>query len=173
MHYMEGTETATLSATAAKGRFGVAYMRAVCSQAGVNFAETSPDEDVLAVDGTVGFAEGDVRVQVKCTGQFRIKGGSTASWEAKPEWREKWNRCLVPVYFVIVMLDPDEQVTWLHHHDTGTQLTAAAFWTRVNQTSEPGSVTVPKSQRLQAETLTLWRGDLVSGHLGLGSGASI
>ncbi|MBR7829262.1 DUF4365 domain-containing protein [Actinospica sp. MGRD01-02] len=168
-----GTETATLSATAAKGRFGVAYMRAVCSQAGVGFDETEPDGDVLAVDGTIWFAEGPVRVQLKCTGQFRIDGGTTASWEAKPEWREKWNRCLVPVYFVIVMLDPDEQAAWLRHHDTGTHLTAAAFWVRVNQTSESGSVTVPKSQRLHAETLTLWRDDVISGHLSSGSGVSI
>jgi hypothetical protein len=46
---------ATLDTNRAKSRFGVAYVRAVCSQAGVGFQETSPDEDVLAVDGNVEF----------------------------------------------------------------------------------------------------------------------
>ncbi|WP_103348897.1 hypothetical protein [Amycolatopsis sp. CA-128772] len=73
------TSVATLDANRAKSRFGVAYVRAVCSQAGVGFQETSPDEDVLAVDGCVEFEIAAARVQIKCTGQFRLKGGSTAT----------------------------------------------------------------------------------------------
>src|SRR5687768_16882211 len=94
---------ATLSANGSKARFGVAYVRAVCSQAGVGFKETSIDEDVLAIDGEIDFAVAAARVQIKCTGQFRINGGGdTATWPAEPAWWTKWHRSKVPVYFVVV-----------------------------------------------------------------------
>jgi Domain of unknown function (DUF4365) len=172
MQSMEGFQIATLSPTAAKGRFGVAYFRSVCGQAGVGFNETSADEDALAVDGTIEFSEGGARVQIKCTGQFRISGGSTATWQAEPEWRAKWKASLVPVYFVIVMLDPDKQETWLDHQETGTFQSAAAFWVRVNHLSETGGVTVPKSQRLSVDTFTLWRNDFLEGYSGTEPGRS-
>src|SRR5437764_2962434 len=70
---------ATLTANGAKARFGVAYLRAVCSHAGVGFQEVSVDEDVLAIDGMINFDLAEVRVQVKCTGGFRINGGKTAT----------------------------------------------------------------------------------------------
>jgi hypothetical protein len=55
---------ATLTPNGAKARFGVAYLRAICSHAGVGFTETSADEDVLAIDGSIEFELGSVRVQV-------------------------------------------------------------------------------------------------------------
>src|ERR1700754_1000947 len=125
-----GKGMATLDANRAKARFGVSYVRAVCSQAGVGFQETSPDEDVLAVDGNVDFEIAPARVQVKCTGQFRLKGGSTATWPIDESWRQRWKRSGVPVYFVLVIVDPDDQVSWLHHHDEATLHRAAAFWVR-------------------------------------------
>jgi hypothetical protein len=98
----------------AKARYGLAYLRSICSQAGVGFTETSPDEDVYAVDADVKFPEGTVSIQVKCTGGFRI-GGKSASWKIEPEWRDKWNRSKIPVYFVLVMLDPDSRPDWVTH----------------------------------------------------------
>lgn len=59
--------TPILSVSARKARYGVAYLRSVCAQAGVGLSETSADEDVLAIDCDVKFAEGVVGVQVKCT----------------------------------------------------------------------------------------------------------
>lgn len=38
-----------------KARYGAAYFRAICAQAGVAFTEASIDEDVMAVDGSVDF----------------------------------------------------------------------------------------------------------------------
>ncbi|WP_280316949.1 DUF4365 domain-containing protein [Nocardia wallacei] len=147
---------ATLDANGAKSRFGVAYVRAVCSQAGVGFQETSPDEDVLAVDGLVMFEATQVRLQVKCTGQFRIRGGSTATWPIDEAWRRRWNRSWHPVYFVLVIVDPDDQASWLHHHDDATLHRAAAFWVRVDTLPEGQNIAVPKTQRLTADTLPLW-----------------
>lgn len=150
------SDVATLDSNRAKSRFGIAYMRAVCSQAGVGFQETSPDEDVLAVDGTVELEIAPARVQVKCTGKFRIKGGATATWPVDESWRRHWTRSKLPVYFVLVIVDPDDQFSWLHHDDEATLHRAAAFWVRVDTLPEGENITVPKAQRLTADTLRLW-----------------
>jgi hypothetical protein len=150
----------TLTANGAKARFGIAHLRAVCSQAGVGCTETSPDEDVLAVDASVEFEPAAARVQVKCTGQFKISGGSTATWPAEVAWRDKWRKVRVPVYFVLVIVDPDDQLRWLHHHDEGTLHRAAAFWTRIDPLSQAAGIQVPKNQRLTADTLRQWAADV-------------
>ena len=153
-------QIATLDSNRAKARFGVAYFKAVCSQAGIGFSETPIDEDVLAVDGTLNFAEAPVMVQIKCTGQFRIAGGQTASWPAEASWREKWKKSRLPVYFVLVLVDPDEQTAWLDHRRADTLIRSAAYWTRVDQEAEGLRITVPKSQRLTSATFDLWYRDM-------------
>ncbi|MEV6527842.1 DUF4365 domain-containing protein [Longispora sp. NPDC051575] len=151
---------ATLGANSAKSRFGVAYLRSVCSQAGIGFDETSPDEDVLAVDGHLSFELCPVRVQVKCTGQFRINGGPTATWQTEPAWHRKWTRSGTPVYFVLVIVDPDDQKLWLDHSDQGTLQRAAAFWARVDTLPASSAITLSKQRRLTAATLLEWATDL-------------
>jgi hypothetical protein len=120
------------------------------------FQETSPDEDVLAVDGSVEFEIAPARLQVKCTGQFRLKGGPTATWPIDKSWRQRWKRSGLPVYFVLVIVDPDDQVSWLHHQDEATLHRAAAFWVRVDTLPDGQNIAVPKAQRLTADTLRLW-----------------
>ncbi|MBY8873732.1 DUF4365 domain-containing protein [Micromonospora sp. PLK6-60] len=148
-----------LPLNACKARYGVAYVRTVCSQAGVGFSETSPDEDYLAVDGLVSLPVAPVSVQIKCSSQFKIAGRS-ATWPAEVEWREKWQESLLPVYFVLVVLDVDDRADWLYHDETGTMHRAAGFWTRVDQQAGPGNINVPKTQRLTSETLDLWAKDV-------------
>jgi Domain of unknown function (DUF4365) len=155
---------APLTSNAAKARFGVAYLRAVCSQAGVAFVESSVDEDLMAFDGLIGFADVDVRVQVKCTGQFKIASSRTASWPADEHWWRKWRRAKNPVYFVLVVMDPDIQPGWLDHRSDGTLHRAAAFWARVDCAPAAASVVVPKDQRLTADTLQLWYTETLSGY---------
>lgn len=150
----------TLSTRGSKARFGVAYLRAICSHAGVGFTETSIDEDVLAIDGKIEFDIAEARVQVKCTGQFRIKGGETASWPTESSWWQKWRKSKIPVYFILLVVDPDRQPQWLDHRDDGTLYRAAAFWVRVDRMSEGTSIKVPKEQRLTAETLSEWAADV-------------
>jgi Domain of unknown function (DUF4365) len=159
-HLLPLDGVATLTPNGSKARFGIAYIRAVCSQAGVGFNETSVDEDVLAIDGEIVFETASVRVQVKCTGQFRIDGGDTATWQAETAWWNKWHKSKVPVYFVILVVDPDDQRRWLDHRSDGTMHHAAAFWARVDQMSEGPGITVPKKQRLTAHTLREWAADV-------------
>ncbi|HEU0238943.1 MAG TPA: DUF4365 domain-containing protein [Micromonosporaceae bacterium] len=153
-------DIATLGSNGAKARFGVAYVRAICSEAGVGFRETAPDEDVLAVDCHVEFAAAAARVQVKCTGQFRIDGGPTATWTTEDRWWRRWHKSRVPVYFVIVIVDPDVRPGWLDHQPIGTLYRAAAFWRRVDQLSTVTNLQVSKSQRLTVNTLHEWCADV-------------
>ena len=54
---------ATLS-NARQGRHGIAYFQNVCAQFGVGFDETPPDENVLAIEGTVQFPALPIRTHV-------------------------------------------------------------------------------------------------------------
>ncbi|MCC5479060.1 DUF4365 domain-containing protein [Streptomyces barringtoniae] len=154
----EGSESpsiATLSPNGAKGRFGVAYVRSIVSQAGVGFTETSPDEDVLAVDGSVDFAIAPARIQIKCSSRFSI-AGTTATWHSEFHWRERWSACALPVYFILVILDFDDRVDWIDHQLSGTHQKAAAFWVRVNRLGSDQKIHIPKSQRLTVDSLQVW-----------------
>ncbi|WP_157852453.1 DUF4365 domain-containing protein [Kitasatospora sp. NRRL B-11411] len=145
----------TLSPNTAIGRYGVSYVRSIVSQAGVGFNETSSDEDVLAIDATVEFDTAPARLQIKCTTGLTIAGRS-ASWKSDLIWREHWTQSLLPVYFVLVVLDEVERPRWIHHHEAGTDHRAAAFWTRVDQAEAGARIQVPKEQRLTADVLSIW-----------------
>ncbi|WP_226961289.1 MULTISPECIES: DUF4365 domain-containing protein [Streptomyces] len=151
----------TLDASAAKGRYGVAYVRSIFSQAAVGFNETSPDEDAIAVDGSLEFAIAAARVQVKCSSQFKIAGKS-ATWNSELHWRESWATSRVPVYFILVILEHNDASNWIQHHATGTDHKAAAFWVRVNEVTPSDKIVVPKTQRLTVETLTQWEKEVNS-----------
>lgn len=150
---------ASLSDNGRKARYGVSYVRAICSQAGVTMTETSPDEDVLAVDCQVHFEPGDVRVQVKCTSSWTI-GGASLTFPLEERWIRKWDRCRVPVYLVVVIVQPDPD-EWISHDDNGTLHKSAAFWVRVPKSPGP-SIEVPKDQRLTGRTLSAWYEDLIA-----------
>lgn len=123
-------------------------------------SENSPDEDVSAVDCGVEFAELSVRVQVKCTSGLTI-GGKTKSVPIEETWLEKWRESLVPVYLIVVIV-PKDVSDWLNHMDDGTMHRTAAFWGRVDREVTLPSVKIPKSQRLTADTLSLWHKDLLA-----------
>ncbi|MFG1885466.1 DUF4365 domain-containing protein [Micromonospora sp. NPDC049102] len=142
-----------------KARYGVTYVAAICSQAGVGFKEWPPDEDFLAIDADVRLRRGSVSVQVKCTSRFKIRGYS-ASWPAEVSWRRAWSECYNPVYFVLVIVDLPDPAGWLIHTDDGTHHRAAAFWARVDNMSDVGDIKIPKDQRLTTETLSQWAADL-------------
>lgn len=152
-----------LDLTARKGRFGVVYMRAIAGQAGCGFSETSPGEDTLAIDHTLDFPEGAVRVQVKTTAAAAIDDTAEhLSFSAQDAWIDKWARVRVPLYFVIVVV-PKVSDAWLSHDEAGTQLAGtAAFWVRLNASQFESSKTikVPRSQRVTLATIPAWHQDL-------------
>lgn len=157
--YALGLNVSWLPDNTAKSRFGVAYVRAVCSQAGVGFGETSPDEDLLAVDAEVKFREANAHVQIKCTSQYNLDQ-TPLRWSVTPEWRRKWEACLLPVYFVLVVLDTPARADWLTHPLDGTMYRAAAYWTRVNGTISSPSVQLERTRRLTIDTMNHWSLDV-------------
>jgi hypothetical protein len=147
---------APLATNIRKSRIGVAYVRSVCAQAGVGFAETSPDEDAIAVDGLVTFRQLEVRVQIKCTSKIAIDAES-ASWHIEPRWAQKWSESWLPVFLVLVIVDPQE-LRWLEHHAGHTVLRAAAYWGQVNDLQiRSQNLPVPKANRLTRETFLSWK----------------
>ncbi|MBO3663877.1 DUF4365 domain-containing protein [Microbacterium stercoris] len=151
-----------LDLNARKGRYGVVYMRAVAGQAGCGFTETSPGEDTLAIDYTLEFPEGAVRVQVKTSAQYQIDGDDDfLSFGVKDEWIAKWARTKLPIYFVIVVV-PNDSGSWLNHDITGTQMVrTAAYWVRLQpgQFATTKTIKIPRSQRVTSETLPQWHLD--------------
>lgn len=158
---------AMLADSARKARYGVAYLRSICAQAGVAMKETSPDEDVIAVDCDVDFVEAPVRVQVKCTSNFTV-GGKSASWPLEEGWLRKWEQSLVPVYFVLVIVKKDVNA-WLDHPATSTVHRSAAFWRRIRPGELGSTIAIPKAQRLTVATLAQWHADLLESFTGGGA----
>jgi hypothetical protein len=150
----------SLSLDGRKARYGLAYVRSICSQAGVPLLETEPDEDVLAVDCSIRFPQGDVRVQVKCTSRWMIAGRSL-TFPVEQEWVRKWDENFFPVYFVVVIVPKLAAKQWLRHDHNGTFHHTAAFWARLPHGEVGSSVLVPKDQRLMVSTISSWHQDLL------------
>lgn len=151
----------TLSPNGCKARYGVSYLQNICAQAGVGLVETRPDEDVLAVDCYVLFECAAVPVQVKCTSRVEV-GENPPRWPVEERWLRTWSKHVHPVYFVLVVVDSDRP-DWLQHHGKGTAHRAAAYWRRLRQEDQGSkSLTIPKRQRLRAETLATWHQELLA-----------
>lgn len=67
-----------------------------------------------------------------------------------------WNKCKIPVYFILVILEHHDRFNWVEHHSAGTDQQAAAFWVRVDSIGPTENVVIPKNQRLTIETLNQW-----------------
>jgi hypothetical protein len=139
----------------------VAYLRSICSQAGVMMSETEPDADVIAIDCTLNLGVGTVTVQVKCTSQFKLRGRS-ASWPMKEHWQESWTRSRLPVYFLLVVVDVQDRAAWLDHRSDDTFHRAAGYWARVDNATDPDRIFIDKNQRLTTETFHTWNTDLLA-----------
>jgi hypothetical protein len=165
-HVLANVGPASLTLDGRKGVFGVVYMRAIAAAAGCGFSETSPGEDVLAVDCSIVFPQNVVRVQVKTTHTHAIDGTNPRlSYTASQHWVDSWSAAQVPVYFVVVVA-PDDSDLWLNHHAAGTDLfRTAAYWSRIAPGEfSPGSMGVSalRSQRIDATTLGIWQQQLIS-----------
>ena len=150
----------TLGMNGCKARYGLSYLRSICSQAGVGMTETAPDEDVLAVDCSVEFPEAAVRVQVKCTSQWSI-AGAQLTYPVEEAWVRKWDSIKVPMYFVVVIVSKDLE-RWVRQEDSGTFHETAAYWVRIVPGKTGASIDIPKKQRLSKITMAVWHNDLLS-----------
>lgn len=147
-----------LSRSLRQARYGVAYLRAVCAQAGVKLVETSPDEDVSGVDCLLSFPQFDTRVQVKCTARRLGSTTGTLSYHIGEKTFRKWARNQSRTYIVVVIV-PENSDAWADFDvDDETPAHCAAYWAEVDRdrTAEPWTVQVERGRRLTPETLASW-----------------
>ena len=78
--------------------FGVTYVSAIATQAGLAANEPRSGEDVLALDLAIRYRDAlTVDVQVKTTYKREIDGaGPILRWPLKPRWVEKWAGLATP-----------------------------------------------------------------------------
>lgn len=152
-----------------QARYGVVYLRSIAAQAGIGLQETSPGEDVLAIDALLNFKEGDLRVQVKTSRCHDMDPAlPEIRYPAKQQWIARWAENYAPCYFVVVVV-PADSGAWLDHHKGGTHMAGTAgYWTRIDVAAlrQQPTVVVPKAQRLGADTMTVWHRDLVEAYGG-------
>lgn len=145
-----------------KCRYGVAYLRGLCAQAGYGMTENSPDEDLLAVDCTVEAPAVGIRVQVKCTSKAFSTFKQDLAWNVRPHWRERWQLNIHPVYFVAVRVPEPSLKAWIEHEPESTLHNSVAYWTRIDPQNIPRRVSVPKARQLTAQDLVDWEGAIMS-----------
>lgn len=152
-----------------RSRYGVAYVHAVCSQAGAAWSETSPDEDREAIDGSISLGPGSVNVQIKCTSTSELNAESTTI-SLKQSWVEGWKQQLLAPTFIVVVRVPKGIPDWIAHLDDGTMHRTAAHWARFDPARHTKSISVPRSQRFTIEALHQWRRELADRFQQLRSG---
>lgn len=145
-----------------RGRYGVAFLRSLAAHAGVGCMENSPDEDVDAVDVSLQFARASLRVQVKCTGTFKV-GPGQATLQLEPGWVEKWSASFEPVYVVLVKV-PSVVSDWIEGQPTSTVHKTVAFGKLFDPVAHSTSVQFTKADLLTTEMLYDWRDELYARH---------
>lgn len=138
-----------------RARYGAAYVRALCAHAGAGFTETSIDEDVMAVDASIDFARMPVRVQIKCTSQFKVSG-SKLSLPLEAGWTDKWAESDTPV-FVVVIKVPPLLPDWLSFDSAFTRHNTVAYGRRFDPAKDSGGMSFDATHHLSSESIYEWR----------------
>lgn len=141
-----------------RGRYGVAYLRALAAHAGVRFTEPSPDEDVDAIDVTLRWARASAEVQVKCTSGFKV-GEGRATLQLESDWVEKWASSYHPVYVVLVKV-PSVVGDWITSNPSTTLHRTVAFGKLFDRDVHTTTMQFTKGDRLTTETLYDWRDEV-------------
>ncbi len=145
-----------------KGRYGVAYLRSLAAHAGVRFNETSPDEDVDAIDVALDFGRASAKIQIKCSAKWKVNH-SSATLQLKPEWIEKWTENYEPTYVVLVKV-PSLVGDWIEAKSSSTVHRAVAFGKRFDSNEHTSSMKFTEADRLTSEMLYKWRDEVYEFH---------
>jgi hypothetical protein len=156
-----GGVPAPLNSIRAQSRYGVAFVRTLCAQAGFGFTETSLDEDTLAVDCTLEAPAQGIRVQVRSTTQAFTKKDRSLAFGVADHWRAAWEQNANDLYFVVVRLSSPAQDDWISHPLGHTHHDAIGYWARIQPTAIPPTVRVYEAARLTHFTLASWEHDVL------------
>lgn len=138
-----------------RARYGAAFLRTLCAHAGASFSETSVDEDIMAIDGTVDFARMPIRVQIKCTSKFSVRG-TKFTLPLEPTWVKKWAASQTPVFVVVVKV-PGDISRWLDYDPSFTRHNTVAFGRRFDAMNDGRSMTFSSADRITGESIYEWR----------------
>lgn len=146
-----------------KEQFNIAYVCAMAAQAGLNHNTPVVDDD--SVDLTLigkGFV-GKVRnphidLQLKCSSQNLVSGDVIKFELSKKNYDDLRLDDYVHPRYLVVLLVPSDNRSWIQHHDTHMSMHERCFWMSIKghpESANQSSVTVdiPLSQRLTTEQL--------------------
>ncbi|OUJ22366.1 DUF4365 domain-containing protein [Corynebacterium kefirresidentii] len=152
--------------SAAKEDLSVAYMMQLAANHGVNFSKR--DKDFIAIDGSVEFAEADLRIQLKTTAEEKYWNDSF-SYYLEPKWLKKWSQNLSPTMLVILTVnspldDKSAHTPFFEINEDNYLVRGRAYWIRVDdiaqehvKNSEKGkTVSLNQSNRIDDTTLNHW-----------------
>lgn len=154
--------------TRRQARYGLFHLGALSAHAGYGLSETPPDSDILAVDCSLEAEALPIRIQVKCTTRSFSKKLRYLSWKVEDSWRERWQKNVTPVYFVVVRVSQSNVDSWMAHQQDSTLHRAAAFWAEIDPANIPDRIRVFESDRLTAATLVDWDRALTRRFSGVG-----
>ena len=161
---MAGVDFTLLDSNLRKSRLSASFFRAICADAGFPCEETSIDEDIGGVDATIDLSEAPLRVQLKATSAIQPTDKGLR-FHIKQEWIEKWNRSALPVYLIVLVLDPVD--SWVEHQAQQTVLKGKAYWYNVSNLADgTKSLLIPNTNRIHADTLRQWAIKEVKGGYG-------
>lgn len=157
-----------LPPAARQSRFGLAYLRAVASRAGLRFEEGPPEEDYVGIDVTIMGSTIVWNNQVKTEGSIDIGcGAASASIDVKT--LDKINLQPNPTFLIVVLVDKAE-ASRLAHMSDHVQLNACAYWGRLDGLSVPtttqSTLTVHAKHRLDDSGLTSLMDEVESAYTG-------
>jgi hypothetical protein len=147
-----------------KEQFNVAYICAMAAQAGLNPSNLQVDDDSIDIQlsgkGYPGpFRNPMVQLQLKCTSQDVISGEFIKFVLSRKNYDDLRGADLICPRYLVVLLVPEENSSWIEHHDAFMSLHNTCYWISLKdhpKTTNRTSVTVdiPLSQRLTTASLS-------------------
>lgn len=147
-----------------KEQFSLAYIYAMAAQAGLNPSIPQVDDDSIDLQlsgkGFPGpFRSPMVQLQLKCTSQDVISGEVIKFKLSRKNYDDLRGANVICPRYLVVLLVPDENSSWIEHHDAFMSLHNKCYWISLRDypaTSNDTSVVVniPVAQRLTTSSLS-------------------
>jgi hypothetical protein len=146
-----------------KEQFNIAYVCAMAAHAGLNHTAPVVDNDsvdlMLAGKGYSGKVRNpQIHLQLKCTSQDIVSGDVLKFPLSKKNYNDlRGENVVCPRYLVVLLVPPNED-SWVRHHDEHMSLHNRCYWfslrnhsPSMNETKT--TVDIPLAQRLTTDQL--------------------
>lgn len=147
----------------AKEVFNVAYVMAMAAQAGLNTSEPRVDDDsvdltIIGKGYTGRLRNPSIDLQLKCSAQQLISGDLIKFCLPLKNYNDLRGENVANPKYLVILLVPDEQDSWMRHHDEHTSLHNLCYWASIKDLPDTTNntsvvVDVPLAQRLTTDSL--------------------